>query len=1317
MEGRLSADALARVHRHAAGYEACRKLMASVARGGLAVDAAAVAVHDSTQSIPVLAPPARPTPGEEPKPAPELASEPGTPWTPPAEFDEFQLGPLLGRGGMGLVYLAHDTSLGRLVAVKFIAASRPRPTVLAYFETEARAIARLQHPNVVTVYRVGTADGHPYIVSEYIVGRSLAHLPLPLPWRRVLTLGLGLARGLAAAHRQGVLHRDLKPSNALVTDDGVVKLLDFGLAEYFDPDTASPTTRARQAAGTPRYMAPELFAGEPASPQSDIYALGVTLYELCTGSTPPVGSRATQEPAAPEGAKTPLAPDIDSEFAALIMHCLAADPAERPASADLLREALERLEQLHTAAPLAAGNPYRGLAPFEAEHRSLFFGRDTDIRAVIERLRRLPMVLVAGDSGVGKSSLCRAGVLPRVEAGALDESREMVTVTLWPGPRPLQALAAALVPVLGMNEQELALALTVPDWLGPRLRAMHQERRGLLIFIDQLEELLTQAEPAQAARFALLLGELALPSPGVRVLMAVRGDFLTSVSSLPGLGDEAERALYILRPMTPVGVREAIVGPARSRGVTFESEELIQTLIASMARDAGGLPLLQFALAELWERRNPAHSRITKEALEAMGGVAGALTRHADGVLSRLTPSERQAARKLLLNLVTAEGTRLELSEEELLPTKDAAPRTALRVLTEGRLLHTYTVGWSPRYVIAHDSLIQGWDTLRNWRDRDIGQRAVRQRVEAASAEWERLSHAQEALWGERHINEARALDPSMLGPREQAFLAASQRALKLQRWTRYLAVLGVVLALAGVYAGLRWRQYRINKAFIDERMELARTQLAAGREKGEKARRHAEQAFPLFDGTRQPPENTPAYASMDEPERLWLQALQRRKEADTTFMEAIDTLEQALDRDPGHGDARLRLAEIVYERIQLAEYFHQKDSVAELRGRLERLEHGTNGIWLTRLNAPAELVVETTPSGAHVEIGQYKEDDQGRLSLESLRRLGTTPIRGEQLRAGSYLLRISHTDRPPVTVPVYLTRGKTEQVKVSLPVSIPEGYVYIPPGCFLMGSAEPERVRRRLLSASPLHRYCITKGYYISKTEVTFGEWVDYLNTLKRDDKTRRLLEKPVPSSNGKAITLQDLGRSGWRFSFYLSVSENRVLTARENEKFHYPGRHPSVPIDWRRLPLAGVTTMDLEGFHFWLTHTKGLPDARLCTEHEWEYAARGADGRDYAHGNLLRPNDANIDVTYGREPTAFGPDMVGSHPESDSPFGVQDMVGNVDEHMSAVPQDLGPYVVRGGGWYYDALSALSANRTAGEPNLRDVATGVRVCASYRSP
>ena len=157
-------------------------------------------------------------------------------WSPPKSFEEFRLLWPLSRGGMGEVYLGHDTLLDRPVAVKFISTPVNSPALREQFMNEARAAARLQHPNVVTIYRVGEVDEHPVIISEFVRGQNLDALPKPVPWTRAVEIGLGLARGLAAAHRRGVLHRDIKPGNVIISNDGEVKLLDFGLAEFFDAD-------------------------------------------------------------------------------------------------------------------------------------------------------------------------------------------------------------------------------------------------------------------------------------------------------------------------------------------------------------------------------------------------------------------------------------------------------------------------------------------------------------------------------------------------------------------------------------------------------------------------------------------------------------------------------------------------------------------------------------------------------------------------------------------------------------------------------------------------------------------------------------------------------------------------------------------------------------------------------------------------------------------------------------------------------------------------------------------------------------------------
>src|SRR5882724_6676224 len=159
-------------------------------------------------------------------------------WTPPEEFDEFRIVRLLGTGGSGDVYLARDSLLERLVAVKFVCVVM-NPAARVRILDEARAIARLQHPNVVAIYRVAEFAGHPYLVSEYVQGRTLQEVERPMPWQQVLEIALDLTCGLAAAHRRGVIHRDIKPANTILTEDGRAKLLDFGLAQIMDSSPAA----------------------------------------------------------------------------------------------------------------------------------------------------------------------------------------------------------------------------------------------------------------------------------------------------------------------------------------------------------------------------------------------------------------------------------------------------------------------------------------------------------------------------------------------------------------------------------------------------------------------------------------------------------------------------------------------------------------------------------------------------------------------------------------------------------------------------------------------------------------------------------------------------------------------------------------------------------------------------------------------------------------------------------------------------------------------------------------------------------------------
>jgi serine/threonine protein kinase len=205
----------------------------------------------------------------------------------------------IGEGGMGEVYLADDTKLGRQVALKFLPEALTRDEERKQrFVQEARAAAAIQHPHICAVYEVGEVDGRTFLAMEYIRGQSLreAIASKGLTPQRALELGLQIAEGLAKAHEKGVLHRDLKPDNLLISEDGYAKIIDFGLAKLVEPltpgagvDPEAETqlkTREGMVMGTVAYMSPEQAVGESLDARSDIFSFGVVLYEMLSGTSP-----------------------------------------------------------------------------------------------------------------------------------------------------------------------------------------------------------------------------------------------------------------------------------------------------------------------------------------------------------------------------------------------------------------------------------------------------------------------------------------------------------------------------------------------------------------------------------------------------------------------------------------------------------------------------------------------------------------------------------------------------------------------------------------------------------------------------------------------------------------------------------------------------------------------------------------------------------------------------------------------------------------------------------------------------------------------
>jgi TolB-like protein/Tfp pilus assembly protein PilF len=268
----------------------------------------------------------------------------------------------LGEGGMGEVYRAHDEQLDRDVAIKVLPdATVSDRTARARLQREAKAAAKLKHPSICTIHEVGDADGRSYIAMELVEGRPLSDLVrgTPLPLDQTLRVAHQIADALAHAHARQIVHRDLKCANVIVTEDGHVKVLDFGLAKRLgglepgDGTTreAPPTlTEAGSLVGTLAYMAPEQIRGEPADARSDLWALGVVLYEVCAGRRPFAGkssgeliARILSEPpsALPSG--------VPVSVRALIDRCLEKEPARRPQTAGEVRTAVETIQSGATA--------------------------------------------------------------------------------------------------------------------------------------------------------------------------------------------------------------------------------------------------------------------------------------------------------------------------------------------------------------------------------------------------------------------------------------------------------------------------------------------------------------------------------------------------------------------------------------------------------------------------------------------------------------------------------------------------------------------------------------------------------------------------------------------------------------------------------------------------------------------------------------------------------------------------------------------------------------------------------------------------------
>jgi serine/threonine protein kinase/WD40 repeat protein len=758
----------------------------------------------------------------------------------------------LGAGGMGEVYRARDTRLEREVAIKVLPAEfSTDPGRLKRFETEARAASALNHPNIITIYEIGSSDSTSWIAMERVEGPTLRELLFtgPLPIKRLLSIATQMAEGLARAHGAGIVHRDLKPENVMVTGDGLVKILDFGLAKLTATDRGDaqpsrlPTdtgTSPGVVLGTVGYMSPEQASGQPIDFRSDQFSFGSILYEMATGrrafqkktGVDTLAAILHEEPESLEKA----APSVFAPVRWILERCLAKDPAERyDSTRDLARElATCRLHLAGSAAldKVEQQSPYPGLTSFTEKDVSVFFGREEEVKAVWEKLRGRRLLAVIGHSGAGKTSFVRAGVVVGRPDG-------WAAIACTPGRAPLKGLGQALGPELSGDPESLRkiAGFEDPETAFELLVRWRRSHRDALVVVDQFEELFTLNDSETQARFAALLGRFAREADG-HVLLSLRDDFLMQCHDHAALSPVFD-ALTPLGEMTREPLRRAIVEPAKKRGYRFEDDALVNEMVETLERARAALPLLAFAVSRLWETRDRERKRLTRQAYEEIGGVAGALAQHAEATLDRIGSERQNLVREIFRNLVTAEGTRAVSDREELLSVfpDRAAAEAVLSQLIDARLLTSYEVDARDgetgchRVEIVHESLLRAWPRLVRWQTQDADGAQLRDQLRQAAHLWEERGKTEDLLWTGASFLDFRAWReryPGGLSAVEEDFATSMAALAGRKKRRRRIAVAAIVAVLAaglGIVAAL-WRRSEVQARRAEASKLLAVAQL-----------------------------------------------------------------------------------------------------------------------------------------------------------------------------------------------------------------------------------------------------------------------------------------------------------------------------------------------------------------------------------------------------------------------------------------------------------------------------------------------------------
>jgi WD40 repeat protein/DNA-binding CsgD family transcriptional regulator len=796
----------------------------------------------------------------------------------------YKLEERIGSGGFGAVYRAKQTTIGREVAIKCILPGfANHPDFIRRFESEAHLIARLEHPHITPLYDFWRDPSGAYLVMRHLRGGSIRdaletdRFELPV----ISQLLDQIASALDFAHRNKVIHRDIKPGNILLDEDGNTYLADFGIAKDLSGVTDNKTA-ADAVVGSLDYLSPEQARNEPVTPQTDVYSLGVILYELITGEHPFKSSSTIER--LYKHINDPL-PEIDNlpdnlldPINEIIQKATEKNPKDRYPDVLALavafresvglgtRQGVSIVEQLtmreqeilsliadglsnreiadklvvtvgtvkwhikqlykklgvrsrvqaivrgreldlivtgDTAEFLpdtktslgsislpAPENPYKGLHAFQMTDAHDFFGRDELTQKLIDKMcdddpfhRFLAIV---GPSGSGKSSLVKAGLIPALWKGTLPGSEKWFVVDMMPGTHPLDKLETALIRVAANQTSQLREQLQrdergllrVADIILPG------DDTELVIVVDQFEEVFTLVEDESMRQQFLDLLRIAISDvrSRIRVIVTLRADYYDRPLHYPEFGELIRNRMETVLPLTAKGLERAVRGPAERVGITFE-QGLVEQIVSQMNYQAGALPLLQYALTELFDRREG--RLLTNQAYQDIGGAVGALANRADEIYRGLTEDGQELAHQMFMRLVTlgdgAEDTRRRATHAELLSLTENTDlmEEVIDQFAGYRLLsldHDAETR-QPTVEVAHEAILREWDRLRQWLNESRDDIRQERAVSRAADDWNQHNRdTSYLLRGTRleQINKWQQTTALVQTPLEQEFITKS---------------------------------------------------------------------------------------------------------------------------------------------------------------------------------------------------------------------------------------------------------------------------------------------------------------------------------------------------------------------------------------------------------------------------------------------------------------------------------------------------------------------------------------------------------------